>query len=228
MKDDLMSDISSDSIPAADTSTDTGAVRATPRHDLFRKTDTGKFRRKALSLVESMGGIDALNAGQLWLVRTATQLSIECERMEAVRARGEEIDTKEYGMMSDRLGRTLARLGLEPEPRAVHPMGIVAIERVIVHPDGTREVLNPGNSPLTIECVTVDPPPYEPAVIEQPQLATDVPERVPPPPERIELAKPVVPTAKSEPWRPFILSSGEIDCGDRWGPRTRRSDWGGI
>ena len=163
--------------------TDTAAVQAKPhrkRRDVTRKGDTRRFKAKALRLIADMGG--ALNEGQLWLVRTATQLSIECEALEAQRAAGKEIDLKEYGMMSDRLGRTLARLGLEPEPRSSQqPIGI-AIRTTIVNADGTT-VERSTYEPITeIQNVIVDPPPYERAEIEPPVVVPDrvTPDRVVP------------------------------------------------
>jgi hypothetical protein len=48
-------------------------------------------------------------------------LSAECERLEALAARGDsEFDVNLYGMMTDRLGRVLDRLGLKRVPRPVN------------------------------------------------------------------------------------------------------------
>jgi hypothetical protein len=217
-----MSDTSPDPLPATDTGSDTGAIQTKPRNrrDVTRKGDTRRFREKALRLIADMGGADNLNEGQLWLVRTATQISLECEALEAERAAGKEIDLKEYGMMSDRLGRTLARLGLEPEPRSSSPLVGVTVTTSIVNADGTPFERDP-HEPIThIQHVIVTPAYAESAVIEQPQLAAALP-HVPPPPARIE---PVVPIA--QPWsgKSTTAQFYEAGGGDYW-HTTRITDW---
>jgi hypothetical protein len=49
-------------------------------------------------------------------------LSAECERLEAMAARGEaEFNIDAYGMICDRLGRLFGRLGLERKPKDATP-----------------------------------------------------------------------------------------------------------
>lgn len=67
-----------------------------------------------------LGGVDCLSEGQRQLIRRAAMLSAECERHEAMAARGEaEFDIELYGMICDRLGRLFGRLGLERKTRDV-------------------------------------------------------------------------------------------------------------
>ncbi len=56
-----------------------------------------------------------LSEGQRQLARRAATISIECERLEGLMAAGDgevEVDMALYGTLTDRLGRTLERLGL--------------------------------------------------------------------------------------------------------------------
>jgi hypothetical protein len=73
-------------------------------------------------IAADLGGIDLLSEGQRQLIRRAAMLSAECERQEALAARGEaEFNCELYGTMCDRLGRLFGRLGLEREARDVSP-----------------------------------------------------------------------------------------------------------
>jgi hypothetical protein len=82
--------------------------------------------RRLKDLVEDisadLGGKDRLSEGQRQLIRRAAMLSAECERQEALAARGEAgFDCDAYGVMCDRLGRLFGRLGLERKARDVTP-----------------------------------------------------------------------------------------------------------
>jgi hypothetical protein len=68
-----------------------------------------------------LGGHDQLSEAQTQLVRRAAMISIECEQMEARSAAGEPIDLDLFGKLTDRLGRTLQRLGIKRVPRDVTP-----------------------------------------------------------------------------------------------------------
>jgi hypothetical protein len=72
-------------------------------------------------IIADMGGPDGLSEGQRQLARRAATLSIACERMEGQAAAGEEIDLEQYGRLTDRLGRTFARLGLKRQARDMTP-----------------------------------------------------------------------------------------------------------
>jgi hypothetical protein len=55
--------------------------------------------------------------------RRAVTLFVLCEQLEGRAAAGENIDPDQYGMMSDRLGRSFRRLGLKQSPGAPGPLG---------------------------------------------------------------------------------------------------------
>ena len=80
-----------------------------------------RFRDVLFEIISDLGGLDVLSEGQKQLARRAATLCITCERMEGKAAAGEEIDLTAYGMLTDRLGRTFARLGLKRRPRDVTP-----------------------------------------------------------------------------------------------------------
>src|SRR5262245_12441810 len=81
-------------------------------HDLVRRGDGRRFKNLCRKLQAGMGG--SLNVGQKWLVRRCVQITLELERLEQARNRGKEMDLVLFGQLTDRLGRTLQRLGLEP------------------------------------------------------------------------------------------------------------------
>jgi hypothetical protein len=68
-----------------------------------------------------LGGHDQLSEAQTQLVRRASMISIKCEMMESHGANGEQIDLDVFGKLTDRLGRTLQRLGIKRVPRDVTP-----------------------------------------------------------------------------------------------------------
>jgi hypothetical protein len=86
--------------------------------DLVRRGDGRRFKNLCRKLRDDMGG--TLNVGQKWLVRRCVQITLELEKLEQARNRGKEIDLVLFGQLTDRLGRTLQRLGLEPD-RATTP-----------------------------------------------------------------------------------------------------------
>jgi hypothetical protein len=60
-----------------------------------------------------LGGASMLSEGQRQLIRRAAMLSAECERQEALWARGEaEFDIGGYGVLTNGLRRVLETLGL--------------------------------------------------------------------------------------------------------------------
>src|SRR5262249_30135299 len=80
-----------------------------------------RFRDVLAEIVSARGGADLLSEGQRQLARRAATISIACERMEGEAAAGTPIDLEAYGKLTDRLGRTFQRLGLERKPRDVGP-----------------------------------------------------------------------------------------------------------
>jgi hypothetical protein len=72
-------------------------------------------------IINDLGGPGLLSEGQKQLVRRCATIAIACERAEAKAAAGEDIDLEVYGTLTDRLGRTFQRLGLERVARDVTP-----------------------------------------------------------------------------------------------------------
>jgi hypothetical protein len=87
-----------------------------------RSATARRFRDLYEDISADLGGLDRLSEGQRQLIRRAAMLSAECERLEAMSARGEaEFDIDLYGMLCDRLGRLFGRLGLERKSKDVTP-----------------------------------------------------------------------------------------------------------
>jgi hypothetical protein len=80
-----------------------------------------RFRDVLVEIVNDLGGLEVLSEGQKQLACRATTIAIMCERLEGEAAGGKDIDLVSYGMLTDRLGRTLGRLGLKRQPRDVTP-----------------------------------------------------------------------------------------------------------
>ena len=85
-----------------------------------RKRRAG-FRDLVETIGNDLGGADHLSEGQKQLIRRAATLSIMAEAMEADAVRNLAFDGEAYGVLCDRLGRCLQRLGLERVARDVTP-----------------------------------------------------------------------------------------------------------
>jgi hypothetical protein len=86
-----------------------------------RSATARRFKDLVEDIAADLGGRALLSEGQRQLIRRAAMLSAECERQEALAARGEaEFDIDAYGMICDRLGRLFGRLGLERVARPVN------------------------------------------------------------------------------------------------------------
>ncbi len=64
-------------------------------------------------------GADALSAAQLGLIRRATSIESELERLDAMLSRGEEIDLDSYARVAGHLRRLWETLGLERRTKEV-------------------------------------------------------------------------------------------------------------
>src|SRR5262245_653349 len=85
-----------------------------------RSASARRFRDLFQEIAADLGGLSFISEGQRQLCRRAALLSAELERLEALWSREEaEFDADKYGMMTDRLGRCLQRLGLERRARPV-------------------------------------------------------------------------------------------------------------
>jgi hypothetical protein len=86
-----------------------------------RSAEARRFRDVLSSIISDLGGPDILSEAQRQLARRCALLSIECEKLEALGVRGEQIDLECYGMLTDRLGRCFQRLGLKRQQRDITP-----------------------------------------------------------------------------------------------------------
>lgn len=87
-----------------------------------RSATARRFKDLVEDISADLGGKGHLSEGQRQLIRRAAMLSAECERLEAMSARGEAgFDIDLYGMICDRLGRLFGRLGLERKSKDVTP-----------------------------------------------------------------------------------------------------------
>jgi hypothetical protein len=80
-----------------------------------------RWRDVLAEITSDLGGADLLSEAQRQLVKRAATIAIVCERMEGQAAEGNEIDLEVFGTLTDRLGRTLQRLGLKRVPRDIGP-----------------------------------------------------------------------------------------------------------
>jgi len=82
-----------------------------------------RFRDILSQIIDDQGGADTMSEGQRQLARRAATISIACEHMEGEAAAGRPIDLDAYGQLTDRLGRTLQRLGLKRVRREALTLG---------------------------------------------------------------------------------------------------------
>jgi hypothetical protein len=85
-----------------------------------RSQTARRFRDLVETIGNDLGGVDHLSEGQKQLIRRAATLSIMAEAMEADAVRNLAFDGEAYGVLCDRLGRCLQRLGLERVARPVN------------------------------------------------------------------------------------------------------------
>jgi hypothetical protein len=89
------------------------------RQPCCRSQTARRFRDLVETIGNDLGGVDHLSEGQKQLIRRAATLSIMVEAMEADAVRNLAFEA--YGVLCDRLGRCLQRVGLERKPRDVTP-----------------------------------------------------------------------------------------------------------
>jgi hypothetical protein len=85
-----------------------------------RSQTARRFRDLVEGMGNDLGGQDRLSEGQRQLIRRAATLSIMSESVEADFVRNLAFDSEAYGVLCDRLGRCLQRLGLERKARLVN------------------------------------------------------------------------------------------------------------
>jgi hypothetical protein len=83
-----------------------------------------RFRDIVSAITADLGGPDRLSEGQKQLIRRCSLISVECEKLKSRSVAGEDIDLELFGTLTDRLGRTLGRLGLRRVPKVVETPGL--------------------------------------------------------------------------------------------------------
>jgi hypothetical protein len=78
-----------------------------------------RFRDVFNEIISDMGGMEGRSEGERQLARRCATLAIECEKLDIIAISGEQINVEQYGALTDRLGRTLQRLGLRRQQREV-------------------------------------------------------------------------------------------------------------
>jgi hypothetical protein len=92
-----------------------------------RSATARRFRDLIEDIMSDLGGHATLSEAQRQLVRRASMLSAESERMEAMWARGEaEFDLNQYCTMANNLRRILETIGLQRTVKDVSPSAVVA------------------------------------------------------------------------------------------------------
>ena len=76
-----------------------------------------RYRDLVAGHASDRGGRSELSEGELSLIRRASALECELEAMEAAMSRGDVVNLELFGRLTDRLGRTLQRIGLKRRPR---------------------------------------------------------------------------------------------------------------
>ena len=78
-----------------------------------RRRPYQRFEQVMGAIFSDLGGTDHLSEAQKQLAQRCAFLSMQCELFEARSLAGDEIDLALFGVLSDRLGRNLQRLGLK-------------------------------------------------------------------------------------------------------------------
>jgi hypothetical protein len=105
--------------PAAHRSRVTNGSKLLPATD-GRSMTARRFKDLVEFICVDLGGADRLSEGERQLVRRAAALSAECERQEAMWARGEaEFDISAYSMLTNAVRRVFETIGLKRVPRDV-------------------------------------------------------------------------------------------------------------
>ena len=87
-----------------------------------RSMTARRFKDLVMDISLDLGGLDILSEAQKQLIRRAAMLSAECERHEALSARGEkEFNIELYVVMTNALRRVLETVGLRRVARDVSP-----------------------------------------------------------------------------------------------------------
>ena len=90
-----------------------------------------------------------LSEGQRQLARRAATISLACEKMDGESAQGHDIDLDKYGMLTDRLGRCLARLGIkrQADDAGPKPVNKMNAREYRVYKEQQRQKTEPVDAP---------------------------------------------------------------------------------
>jgi hypothetical protein len=108
------------------------AVRGTAGKRMFVEGGDGRspwsIRWKDLiySHATDLGGVEALSEAQISIIRRASSMECELERLEARLSVGEDIDLGEYGRLAGRLCRMFEIIGVKKLARPLDPTGELA------------------------------------------------------------------------------------------------------
>ena len=80
-----------------------------------------RYRDLVAGHASDLGGRSELSEAELSLIRRAAALECELEAMEARMSAGDQVNLELFGRLTDRLGRTLQRVGLKRVPRDIGP-----------------------------------------------------------------------------------------------------------
>jgi hypothetical protein len=81
-----------------------------------------RYRDLILVHISDMGGRSILSEAQIALIKRASTLEVELERMEGRLSEGEPVDLDKYGRAAGNLRRILQTLGLKRELREINPL----------------------------------------------------------------------------------------------------------
>ena len=78
-----------------------------------------RFYDLCIRHISDLGGRDILSEAQLSLIRRASSIECELERLDAALSKGELVDLDSYGRATSHLRRLFETLGVERRPREI-------------------------------------------------------------------------------------------------------------
>src|ERR1700729_4608826 len=104
--------------PASSARKPTARSRVTNGKELLanidgRSTEARRYRDLCFSFSDDCGGAASLPEAQRALIRSATALSIQSEKLQGAMIRGEAVSDEQMTRVANSLARTLQRLGLK-------------------------------------------------------------------------------------------------------------------
>jgi hypothetical protein len=99
-----------------------------------------RYREVGALIASDVGGSEHLSEAQKQLVRSAAGLVVLRERLDALAANGEPVDSGEYCALANTLRRLLATLGLQRVAKEIEDPGLVEYERELARLDEAEDV----------------------------------------------------------------------------------------